>query len=130
MEIPNAGDADAAGYAGMFAAMGNEARLRIMRLLLSAHPDGMTAGEIHEELKIPNSTLSHHLDKLKNENLVIVRRDRQFLWYTADTGSLTAIMSFLYAECCSRNKAVQPESFVPAETLSRNREREREGSVP
>lgn len=122
---------EVAGYAGMFAAMGNEARLRIMRLLLSAHPEGMTAGEIHEELKIPNSTLSHHLDKLKNENLVIVRRDRQFLWYTANSGSLTAIMSFLYAECCSRNKAVPPESFVPVSELSQHwKRREREKRVP
>ena len=54
----------------MFSAMGTEPRLRIMQLLLSAHPDGLVVGEIQEELDIPNSTLSHHLDKLKNEDLV------------------------------------------------------------
>src|SRR6516164_6365768 len=75
-------------YADMFSAMGTEARLRIMQLLLSAHPEGLVVGEIQEELDIPNSTLSHHLDKLKNENLVNVRRESTFLRYTANTEAL------------------------------------------
>ena len=58
-----------AKYADMFSAMGTEPRLRIMQLLLSAHPQGMVVGDIQAELEIPNSTLSHHLDKLKNEGL-------------------------------------------------------------
>ncbi|MGP0073163.1 MAG: ArsR/SmtB family transcription factor [Bryobacteraceae bacterium] len=64
-----------AKYADMFTAMGTEPRLRIMQLLLSAHPDGLVVGEIQSELGIPNSTLSHHLEKLKNEDLAKVRRD-------------------------------------------------------
>jgi ArsR family transcriptional regulator, arsenate/arsenite/antimonite-responsive transcriptional repressor len=96
----------------MFAAMGAEPRLHIMRLLLSAHPDGMVAGEIQAELGIPGPTLSHHLDKLKSEGLVAVRREGTYLWYTADTGSLRELLTFLYAECCTRNKAIQPESIV------------------
>ena len=99
-------------YADMFAAMGNEARLRIMRLLLSAHPEGMVAGEIQAELGIPPSTLSHHLDKLRNEELVSSRREGTYLWYSANTESLREILSFLYAECCTRNKAVEPEKIV------------------
>jgi ArsR family transcriptional regulator, arsenate/arsenite/antimonite-responsive transcriptional repressor len=99
-------------YADMFAAMGAEPRLHIMRLLLSAHPDGMVAGEIQAELGIPGPTLSHHLDKLKSEGLVAVRREGTYLWYTADTGSLRELLTFLYAECCTRNKAIQPESIV------------------
>jgi ArsR family transcriptional regulator len=94
-----------ARYADMFAAMGNDARLRIMRLLLSAHPTGMIVGDIQAELGIPNSTLSHHLDKLKNEALVEVRRSGTFLWYTANIDSLQEIMDFLYSECCSGNLA-------------------------
>jgi ArsR family transcriptional regulator len=101
-----------AKYADMFAAMGTEARLRIVRLLLSAHPDGLVVGEIQSELGIPNSTLSHHLEKLKNEDLVKVRRDGTFLWYTANTEALQEILSFLYAECCTRNKAIKPEAIV------------------
>jgi DNA-binding transcriptional ArsR family regulator len=99
-------------YADMFAAMGNDARLRIMRLLLSAHPEGMIVGDIQAELGIPNSTLSHHLDKLKNENLVTVRREGTFLWYAANTDPLQEILTFLYAECCTRNKAIEPKSIV------------------
>ncbi len=101
-----------AKYADMFTAMGTEPRLRIMQLLLSAHPDGLVVGEIQSELGIPNSTLSHHLEKLKNEDLAKVRRDSTFLWYTANTEALQELLGFLYAECCTRNKAIQPDKIV------------------
>jgi len=101
-----------ARFADMFSAMGTEPRLRIMQLLLSAHPDGLVVGEIQSELGIPNSTLSHHLEKLKNEDLVHVRRDSTFLWYTANTEVLQDLLGFLYAECCTRNKAIQPDRIV------------------
>jgi ArsR family transcriptional regulator, arsenate/arsenite/antimonite-responsive transcriptional repressor len=101
-----------AKYADRFSAMGTEPRLRIMQLLLSAHPDGLNVGEIQSELGIPNSTLSHHLDKLKNEELVKVRRESTFLRYTANTEALEELLGFLYAECCTRNKAIQPEAIV------------------
>jgi len=97
-----------ARYADMFSAMGTEARLRIMQLLLSAHPEGMVVNEIQEELDIPNSTLSHHLDKLKSEDLVSVRRESTFLRYSANTTALQELLGFLYAECCTRNKAIKP----------------------
>ena len=99
-------------YADMFSAMGTEARLRIMQLLLSAHPEGLVVTEIQQELDIPNSTLSHHLDKLKAEDLVHVRRESTFLRYTANTEALREILQFLYAECCTRNKALKPETIV------------------
>jgi DNA-binding transcriptional ArsR family regulator len=96
----------------MLAAMGAEPRLRIVRLLLSAHPDGMIAGDIQWELGIPPSTLSHHLERLRNEDLVSVRREGTFLWYSANNKSLQELLSFLYAECCTRNKAIRPETIV------------------
>ena len=99
-------------YADMFSAMGTESRLRIMQLLLSAHPDGLVVSDIGEELEIPNSTLSHHLDKLKNEGLVKVQREGTFLRYSANTDALTELLGFLYAECCTRNKAVKPQRVV------------------
>ena len=99
-------------YADMLAAMGTEPRLRIMRLLLAAHPEGMIASDIGSELEILSSTLSHHLDKLKNEELVKVRREGTFLWYTASTEGLEELLRFLYAECCTRNRAIQPEKIV------------------
>jgi ArsR family transcriptional regulator, arsenate/arsenite/antimonite-responsive transcriptional repressor len=96
----------------MFSAMGTEPRLRIMQLLLSAHPDGLVVGELQEELEIPNSTLSHHLDKLRNESLVRVQRESTFLRYTANIEALQELLQFLYAECCTRNKAVNAKDIV------------------
>ena len=99
-------------YADMFAAMGTESRLRIMQLLLSAHPDGMVVGEIQDELGLSASNLSHHLDKLKNEDLVRVNREGTFLRCTANSETLQELLGFLYAECCTRNRAVKPETIV------------------
>jgi ArsR family transcriptional regulator len=96
----------------MFAALGTEPRLRILRLLLSAHPEGMNVGEIQAELGIPNSTLSHHLDKLKSEDLAIVQREGTYLRYLANTDALSQLLAFLYAECCTRNKAIKPAQIV------------------
>jgi len=103
---------EVAKYADMLSAMGTEPRLRIMQLLLSAHPEGLVVGDIQSELKIPNSTLSHHLEKLKNEELVNVHRESTFLRYTANTAALQELLQFLYAECCTRNKAVKPQDIV------------------
>src|SRR5580698_8569093 len=100
-----------AKYADMFSALGTEARLRILRALLSAHPEGLIVGDIQCELEIPNSTLSHHLEKLKNEGLVNVRRESTFLRYTANTETLQELLQFLYAECCTRNKAIKPAAI-------------------
>jgi DNA-binding transcriptional ArsR family regulator len=101
-----------AKYADMFSALGTGPRLQIMRLLLTAHPDGLVVGEIQEDLEIPSSTLSHHLDKLKNEELVEVQREGTFLRYTANTAALQELLQFLYAECCTRSKALKPEAIV------------------
>ena len=104
--------AEVARYADAFAAMGAEPRLRVMQLLLTAHPQGLVVGDIQAELAIPPSTLSHHLEKLKMEGLVRVRREGTFLWYTANTKALQEIIDFLYAECCTRNRAIEPDALV------------------
>jgi len=101
-----------AKYADMFSAMGTEPRLRIMQLLLTAHPEGLVVSDIQSELEIPNSTLSHHLDKLRTEGLVEVQREGTFLRYTANTGALQELLQFLYAECCTRNRALKPQDIV------------------
>ena len=103
---------EVARYADMLSAMGTEPRLRIMQLLLSAHPQGLVVGDIGGELEIPSSTLSHHLEKLKNEGLVKVRREGTFLWYSANAEGLQELLGFLYAECCTRNKAIEPQAIV------------------
>lgn len=103
-----------ARYADMFAALGAEPRLQIMRLLLSAHPAGMIVSDIQAELEIPNSTLSHHLEKLRMEGLVSIRKDRQWLWYSANAETLQDLLGFLYAECCTRSKVVEPVKITAA----------------
>ncbi|MFZ1109833.1 MAG: metalloregulator ArsR/SmtB family transcription factor [Rhodomicrobium sp.] len=105
-------DDQIARYADMMAALGTETRLRIVRLLLSAHPYGLVVGEIGSELGVPPSTLSHHLEKLKNEDLVKVRRESTYLRYTANTQALQDILAFLFAECCTRNAAIKPEDIT------------------
>jgi DNA-binding transcriptional ArsR family regulator len=107
-------DEQTARHADMLGALGAEARLRIVRLLLAAHPEGLVVGEIGAELGIPPSTLSHHLDKLKNEGFVSVRRESTFLRCTANTRTLQEIVGFLFAECCTRNKAIRPEAITCA----------------
>ena len=98
--------------ADRFSALGAEPRLQILRLLLASHPTGMVAGEVQEELGIPASTLSHHLEKLKQVGLVNARREGTFLWYTADTDALGEVLNFLYEECCTRSRAVPAEAVV------------------
>ncbi len=99
-------------FADMFSAMGTDPRLRIMRLLLSAHPGGMIVGDIQVELDIPNSTLSHHLDRLRQAELVTVTREGTYLRYAANTETLRDLLRFLYAECCTRTHAVKPQEVV------------------
>jgi ArsR family transcriptional regulator len=101
-----------ARFADMFSAMGTEPRLRIMLTLLSAHPNGMVVSEIGAEMGIPGSTLSHHLEKLKSEDLVKVRREGTYLWYSANAEVLQELLGFLYAECCTRKKAIEPQAIV------------------
>jgi DNA-binding transcriptional ArsR family regulator len=101
-----------ARFARMLAAMGTEPRLRIVRLLLAAHPQGLVVGDIAAETGIAGSTLSHHLDKLKNEGLVDVQREGTYLRYTANAAGLAELLGFLYAECCTRNHAVEPQRVL------------------
>lgn len=101
-------------YADMFAALGAEPRLRILRLLLAAHPDGLVVNEIQAETGVAGSTLSHHLEKLKQDALVTAEREKAFIRYRANTAVLEELLGFLYAECCTRNKAVQPRRVVAA----------------
>lgn len=102
-------DAQSARFADAFAALGSEPRLEIMRLLFAAHPQGMTVGELQTQLQIPNSTLSHHLEKLRVEGLVKVQRDRQFLWYAADIETIETLLEFLYNGCATRQAVSQTE---------------------
>jgi len=99
---------DAARFADLFAALGSESRLEVMRLLLAAYPQGLTVGEIQSQLNIPNSTLSHHLEKLRHEQLVTARRDKQWLCYSANAQTLEDLLAFLYNGCSTRDRFKEP----------------------
>ena len=99
-------------FADMLAAIGTEPRLRITQLLLTAHPEGMVANEIQSELGVSAPALSHHLEKLKHEGIVDVKREGTFLRYTVDTNALQDLLTFLFSECCARTKAVKPDKII------------------
>ena len=105
-------EGNVARYADMLSALGAEPRLRIIRLLLSAHPDGLVVGHIQKQLGFTASNLSCHLKKLKNQKLVIVRRDGTRLWYSANVGALEELLRFLHAQCCMRNRVFSPDRVV------------------
>ena len=92
--------------AAAFAALGQSTRLRIVRLLLSADPQGLPAGEIQKELDIAAATLSHHLDKLRQVGIIRAEKDRQWIWYSAQSEVLKQLIAFLFEECCTRNQVV------------------------
>ena len=85
---------------------------KLIEKVLAAHPEGLVVGDIASELDIASSTLSHHLEKLRNEELVSVRREGTFLRYSANNTALQELLGFLYAECCTRNKAIKPEAIL------------------
>lgn len=93
-----------------FAALGHAARLSIVRCLLRAHPLGRVAGELRDELDIPASTLTHHLDALRHEGLISQVREGRFVRYLADTQTLRWLNDFLYSECCSAGPSASGET--------------------
>jgi ArsR family transcriptional regulator, arsenate/arsenite/antimonite-responsive transcriptional repressor / arsenate reductase (thioredoxin) len=103
-------------YADIFAALGSEPRLEIMRLLFAAHPGGLTVGDLQTQVSIPNSTLSHHLEKLRVEGLVSAKREKQFLWYSARPETVEALLFFLYNGCAAITQisnVPQPDASEP-----------------
>ena len=106
-------------YADLFAAMGSEPRLKIMQLLFKTYPRGMVVNEIKNELQIPNSTLSHHLEKLRIENLVKVEKDKQYLCYTANAETMEDLLSFFYTESSPRDSnKIESVNNLPKEGKS------------
>lgn len=105
--------------AAAFAALGQSSRLKIVRLLLSAYPKGLPAGEIQKELGVAAPTLSHHLDKLRQVGIVTAEKDRQWIWYRVQSQALKHLIDFLFEECCTRNQVIDigEMEFADAPTL-------------
>jgi ArsR family transcriptional regulator len=83
------------------AALAQESRLALFRLLVKRGPEGYTPGEIGERLHIPAPTLSFHLKTLTAAGLIDVRRDGRFLYYSANFDQMNGIVGFLTQHCCS-----------------------------
>jgi len=82
------------------AALAQETRLSIYRLLIEAGPEGVAAGRIGETLKVPAATLSFHLKELSRAGLVSSRQERQFIFYAVDFERMAELMTFLTQNCC------------------------------
>jgi ArsR family transcriptional regulator, arsenate/arsenite/antimonite-responsive transcriptional repressor len=117
MEIAKLSEQSLADIAAAFAALGQPSRLQIVRLLLSAYPKGLPAGEIQKELNISAPTLSHHLDKLRQVGIVTPEKDRQWIWYSVRSEALKELMAFLFEECCTRNHVVEMNDVAESPPL-------------
>jgi ArsR family transcriptional regulator len=88
-------------FVGMLAALGQTARLRIFRRLVRAGPRGGCVDEIRAQVRMPGSTLSHHLDTLRRSGLVTARREGRFIYYAVDWDAAGRLVRFLTEDCCA-----------------------------
>jgi len=82
------------------AALAQETRLSIFRLLVEAGPEGVPAGQIGDALEVPPATLSFHLKELSRAGLVSSRQEGRFIYYSTDFERMAALMTFLTRNCC------------------------------
>ncbi len=87
------------------AALAQESRLDVFRLLVQAGPDGLPAGQIAERLNLPSATLSFHLNQLKHAGLVTFRRESRSLIYAAEYSVMNDLLAFLTENCCEGDVA-------------------------
>jgi ArsR family transcriptional regulator, arsenate/arsenite/antimonite-responsive transcriptional repressor len=95
------------------AALAQETRLSIYRLLVEAGPEGVAAGRIGEALEVPGATLSFHLKELARASLVSARQEKQFIYYAVDFERMAELMTFLTQNCC---KGMPQECLTVVET--------------
>lgn len=92
-------------HAEQLSALGHPVRLSILRFVVQAGPDGATAGEIQGHVDVPASTLSHHLKRLVDAELMTTRGEGTFHYYAADFRALRALTDYLWEDCCKRGKS-------------------------
>jgi DNA-binding transcriptional ArsR family regulator len=111
---------------GALAALAQETRLSIFRLLVQAGPEGMTVGRIGEALEIPPATLSFHLKELSRSGLLDSRQESRFVWYFANYQAMNELIGYLTENCCRgqpeacgaacapKKKSSKPNKRIPA----------------
>lgn len=104
------------------AALAQESRLKVYRLLVEAGPAGLSAGRIGEELDLPAATLSFHLAHLARTGLVKSRQEGRFIFYSADFRNMNQLVGYLTENCCGGARSCAPSTKgARHETVSRTR---------
>ena len=98
------------------AALAQESRLDVFRLLVQAGPDGLPAGQIGEQLGVPSATLAFHLKELKNAGLVAFTRKGRSLIYAAVYPTMNALLSYLTENCCAGAQVCEPDCLSARNT--------------
>lgn len=92
---------DTSAALSALAALAQSSRLAIFRLLVEHAPDGLSAGVIAERLDLPAATLSFHLKELHRAGLADQRQDGRYVWYSANVGTMNALVGYLTENCCA-----------------------------
>lgn len=104
---------------GKLAALAQETRLCIFRLLVEAGPVGMYAGAIAEALEIPPNTLSFHIAHLSRAQLVMARQEGRFIFYSANFAAMDDLIAYLTDNCCQGSGQCLPKTAAVSTTAKR-----------
>ena len=101
------------------AALAQDRRLAVYRLLVQQGPNGMSAGVIAERLELPAATLSFHLKELANSGMTLSRQEGRFVYYSANYARMNALLDYLTEKCCQGSGEESP--CAPSASLKRKR---------
>jgi DNA-binding transcriptional ArsR family regulator len=91
-------------HASQLSALGHPVRLKILRFVVQAGAEGAAAGDIQSHVDLPASTLSHHLKRLVDAEILTARSEGTFHYYAADYAALRGLTDYLWEDCCKRGK--------------------------
>lgn len=100
------------------AALAQDSRLEVFRLLVQAGPEGLPAGEIADRLGIPASTLSFHMKTLSHAGLVESRHESRFIYYSANFEAMNVLLGYLGDNCCG-GRSCAPAAAAPGKKRNR-----------
>ena len=103
------------------AALAQDSRLAVYRLLVKRGPDGYSVGEIGDRLEIPGPTLSFHLKELSQAGLVSARKESRFIYYSANFGRMDALVAYLTENCCGLDATCAPVCAPNQQDTNRKR---------